>query len=240
MAQDTGTQNIFSHPFKPTVNAPLVNGKPATPGPYDFDFGDSDNIFTLPNGLFGYYTTEPAAGVVASVASIGAGFPGPTRCFQCHDNQTNLLPFVDQVNASITADPAGTFDAATKTLLLGMYNQTAMNAELAAAGTAFGKAYAQLKLPALDIAGLPTGTATEVMNVVFNNYSIVLQADTAAAELGVPTNLLTQAIGASTTLSASLASLITVDATGAPNGTVRRDNWEANYAAVRKALFPQL
>ena len=234
MDSDVGTANIYSHPYKPTTN------DPATPGPFDFDFGDSDNIFTLPNGLFGYYTTEPAGGVVQSVASAGAAFPGPTRCFQCHDNVTNLVPFADQVNAVITSDPTGTFPATLKTLLLGMYNQTAMNAKMAQAGAQFGQAYNQLNLPALDIAGLPSGLATECMNIVNNNYSIVLQVGTAAGELGVSTQQMISAIRTSPTLEASLSSLITLDGQGNPNGVVRRDAWEMNYAQLRHALFPQL
>jgi hypothetical protein len=234
MDSDVGTANIYSHPYKPTTNAPT------TPGAFDFDFGDSDNIFTLPNGLFGYYTTEPAGGVVASVASIGVGFPGPTRCFQCHDNQTNLVPFADQLHDIINADPAGTFPQTLKTLLLGMYDQTAMNAKLAAAGAQFGAAYNQLNLPTLDIAGLPSGLATECMNIVTNNYSIVLQVGTAAGELGVSTTQLISAIRSSTTLGPQLSSLITMDAQGNPNGVVRRDTWEANYAQLRHVLFPQL
>jgi hypothetical protein len=234
MAADTGTSNIFSHPYRPTTNLPTA------PGPYDFDFGDSDNLFTLPNGLFGYYTTEPAGGVVESIPSAGVPFPGPTRCFQCHDNLTNLLPFVDQVHAAIAADPTGTFPASLRTLLLGMYDQQAMNDQMTRAGTTFGQAYAQLGLPALDIAGLPTGFATEVMNVVTNNYVIVLQVGTAAAELGVSASQLIGAIQRTPALAASLAGLTTMDASGNPNGVVRRDEWEAHYAAVRKVLFPQL
>jgi hypothetical protein len=235
-ASNVAPENIFSNPYRPLTNLPAT----MTPGPYDFPFGDSDNIFTLPNGLPGWYTTEPAGGVVASVASAGAGFPGPTRCFQCHDNTTATLPFIDQVNAAIAADPPSTFPAALKTLLLGMYNQTAMNTQLAAAGAVWGKALAQLNLPSLDIAGSPTGQATECMNVVFNNYHISLQIDAAAAELGVTIPQLVGAIKGSATLQPGLAGLLSVDAAGNPNGVVRRDNWEANYAAVRKLLFPQL
>jgi hypothetical protein len=234
MPSDTGTANIFSHPYRPTTNLPSL------PGPYDFDFGDSDNLFTLPNGLFGYYTTEPAGGVVENIQSAGTPFPGPTRCFQCHDNTTNLLPFIDQVHDAIASDPTGTFPAATKTLLLGMYDQQAITEEMTRAGMMFGQAYAALSLPALDIAGLPTGFATEVMNVVTNNYSIILQANTASAELGVSTTQMIAAIRSSPALAASLASLITTDASGNPTGVVRRDDWEASYAALRQVLFPQL
>jgi hypothetical protein len=234
MDSDVGTANIFSHPFRPTTNLPT------TPGPFDFDFGDLDSIFTLPNGLFGYYTTEPAGGVVQSVASAGAAFPGPTRCFQCHDNVTNMVPFTDQLHDVIASDPAGTFPATLKTLLLGIYNQTQMNAKMTQAGAQFGAAYAQLNLPSLDIGGLPSGFATECMNVVHNNYSIILQVGTAAGELGVSPQQLVAAIRTSPTLGASLSSLITVDAAGNPNGVVRRDAWEANYAPLRHLLFPQL
>ncbi len=241
-ASDTGTSDIFSHPYRPTTNLPATSDMgTATPGPYDFDFGDSDNIFTLPNGLFGYYTTEgAAAGQVQTAANAGASFPGPTFCFQCHDNTTNLLPFVDQVNAAIKASPAGTFPSTLQTLLLGMYNQTAINAKITAAGTTFGSAYTQLKLPAMDIAGTPTGLGTEVMNIVTNNYSIVLQVGTAAAELGVSVSQLTTILASNKTLAAAMASLLTVDASGNPNGIIRRDQWELNYSAVRKLLFPQL
>lgn len=239
---DTGTANIFAHPYRPTTNLPsTTDGGVATPGPYDFDFADSDNLFTLPNGLFGYYTTIGAsAGQVQTAANAGAPFPGPTFCLQCHDNATNLLPFVDQMNAAIKSSPLGSFPSTLQTLLLGMYNQTAMNAKMAAAGAIFGKAYAQLALPALDIAGTPTGLGTEVMNIVTNNYSIVLQVGTAAAELGVSISQLTTILATSKTLAASMSSLLTTDGSGNPNGVIRRDQWEANYAAVRKLLFPQL
>jgi hypothetical protein len=235
-ASNVAPENIFTNPYRPTTNLPVGT----TPGPYDFPFGDSDNVFSLPNGLPGWYTTEPAAGVVASVASTGAGFPGVTRCFQCHDNNTATQPFVDQVHAALAADPVGTFPAALTTLLLGMYNQTEMDKRLAAAGTQWGGAIASLKLPSIDIAGSPSGLATEVMNIVFNNHTISLQVDTAAAEIGVTVTQLLSAIKATPALVAPLAGLTSVDATGNPNGVVRRDNWEANYAAVRKALFPQL
>ena len=234
MESDQGTMDIFSHPYRPATDLPGT-----TPGPYDFDFGDSDNIFTLPNGLFGYYTTEPVDGAVASVANTGTGFPGPTRCFQCHDSQTNMIPFADVMNASITAAPAGTFPPSLTTLLLGMYNQAAMNTELAAAGAIFANAYAQLKLPAMDIGGLPSGYATEVMNIVTNNYGIVLQASTAAGELGVPTSQMLATIKGSS-LAATLSSLLTLDANGVPNGSVRRDLWETTYVQLRDLLFPQL
>ncbi len=230
MPADTGTSNIYAHPYRPTTNMPTT----MTPGPYDFQFGDSDNIFTLPNGLFGYYTTEPATGAVETVASAGTPFPGPTFCFQCHDNQTNMIPFVDEMHDAIAAAPAGTFPSTLEPLLLGMYDQDAIGAKMTAAGTAFGDAYSQLALPALDIAGTPTGLGTEVMNVVTNNYTIVLQLDTAASELGVTNDELVAAIKSSPTLAASMASLLT------EQPVVRRDTWEANYAAVRRLLFPQL
>jgi hypothetical protein len=140
----------------------------------------------------------------------------------------------------IAADPVGTFPATLKTLLLGMYDQTAMNAKMAAAGAQFGQAYNQLNLPTLDIAGLPSGFATECMNIVTNNYSIILQVGTAAGEMGVTTPQLISAIRNSPTLAASLSSLLVVDAQGNPNGVVRRDNWETNYVQLRHVLFPQL
>jgi hypothetical protein len=92
----------------------------------------------------------------------------------------------------------------------------------------------------MDIAGPNTGLGTEVMNVVANNYSIVLQIDTAAAELGVTPSQLVTAILASPTVALHVPELLTYDANHVPNGIVRRDSWEVNYAAIRKLLFPQL
>ncbi|MGE5184467.1 MAG: hypothetical protein ACM31C_20495 [Acidobacteriota bacterium] len=230
MDADVGAANIYAHPYRPTTNMPST----MTAGPYDFAFGDSDSIFTLPNGLFGYYTTEPATGAVESLASAGAAFPGPTFCFQCHDNQTNMIPFVDEMHDAIAAAPAGTFPSTLQPMLLAMYDQPALDAKMTAAGATFGAAYAQLALPALDIAGTPTGLGTEVMNVVTNNYSIVLQLDTAAGELGVTTAQLVAAIKSSPVLASTMASLLT------EHPVVRRDTWEASYATVRKLLFPQL
>ena len=228
MDTDTGTGNIFSHPFRPTTNFPTT----LTPSAYDFDFGDSDNIFTLPNGLFGYYTTLPDAGKIANAANAGSAFPGPTICFQCHDNQTNLIPFVDQVHDAIAAANTDAFPAALRTQLLGMYDQHAIDGKMASAGAQFATAYAQLQLPALDIAGTPSGLGTEVMNVVTNNYSIVLGIDTAAAELGTTKSELVAAIQSSPVLSLQLASLL------APSGVVRRDQWEATYTQLRRLLLP--
>jgi hypothetical protein len=228
MDTDTGNGNIFSHPYRPTTNFPTT----LTPSVYDFTFGDSDNLFTLPNGLFGYYTTLPDAGKIANAANAGNAFPGPTGCFQCHDNQTNTIPFVDQVHDAITAANSDAFPAALRTELLGMYDQQAIDSKLATAGTQFGTAYGELHLPAIDIAGTPTGRGTEVMNVVTNNYSIVLGVDTAAAELGTTTSELVSAIKSSPVLSLQLASLI------APSGVIRRDQWEATYTQVRRLLLP--
>ena len=236
MDSDTGVADIFSHPYRPTTNLPTT----LTPSAYDFQFGDSDNIFTLPNGLFGYYTTEPATGAVENLASAGTAFPGPTLCFQCHDNDSNLIAFVDQVHDAIMAAPATTFPTTLRTQLLGMYDQSAIDTKLDEAGTTFGTAYMKLNLPAMDIAGTPSGLGTEVMNVVTNNYSIIVQVDTAAAELGVSTQQLVATIRGSSTLASQMASLLTVDGNGQPDGVIRRDEWEASYPAVRKLLFPQL
>ena len=228
---DVGTSNIFSHPYMPTTNSPTA------PGPYDFTYADSDNIFTLPNGLFGYYTVEgAAAGQVMNQGNAGAPFPGPTFCFQCHDNKSNLVPLTDGVHSAILADPVGAFTAAVQAILLGMYDTTAINAKMTAAGTLFGQAYAQLKLPVMETPGL----STESLNIVTNNYSVVLGVNGAAAELGVTPALLLSTVKASAPLAPTLGSLITVDASGAPNGVIRRDTWESSYVAVRALLFPQL
>jgi hypothetical protein len=239
---DTGTADIFSHPFRPITNLPApTDGGVATPGPYDFQHADSDSISTLPNGLNFYYTTEAAAnGQVQNVANSGCGFPGPTFCYQCHDNVTNMVPFTDQAHNAIAAAGAAAFPMAMATLFLGIYNQPAMETKMTAAGTAYGKAYTALNLPAMDIGGTPTGLGTEVMNTVTNNYSILLQVGTAAAELGVGPSQLVTVVAANKTLAPLLSSLLTMDPGGNPNGVVRRDLWEQNYAAVRKLLFPQL
>jgi hypothetical protein len=239
---DTGLADIFSHPYRPITNQPAAtDGGVATPGPYDFQHADSDSISTLPNGLNFYYTTEAGAnGQVQNTANAGAGFPGPTFCFQCHDNNTNMVPFTDQAHNAIAAAPALTFPGAMATLFLGMYNQSAMDGKMTTAGAAFSKAYTALNLPAMDIAGTPTGLGTEVMNIVSNNYSILLQVGTAAGELGVAPTQLVTAVAANPALAPHLSSLLTLDANHVPNGVVRRDLWEQNYAAVRKLLFPQL
>jgi hypothetical protein len=63
---------------------------------------------------------------------------------------------------------------------------------------------------------------------------------TMAAELGVTPAQLVASIENAPSLAAALGSLITADTNGTPNGIVRRDTWEASYAALRKLLFPQL
>jgi hypothetical protein len=228
---DVGTSDIFSHPYKPTTNAP------STPGNYDFTYADSDNMFTLPNGLFGYYTVEGASqGQVMNQANAGAPFPGPTFCFQCHDNKTNLFPLTDRVHDAISSAPAGTFPAALTALLLGVYDTQALSTKLTSAGTLFAQAYAALKLPVTEVPGV----STESLNIVTNNYSIVLGVESAAAEMGVTPAQLVTAIKGSAAVSLAVSSLITTDSGGTPNGIIRRDTWEASYAAVRSLLFAQL
>jgi hypothetical protein len=97
----------------------------------------------------------------------------------------------------------------------------------------FQHAYGKLQLPALDIAGTPTGFGTEVMNALTNAYSIVVTADGAAAELGVSREQLIAALQGSPRLGARLSSLLS------PAGVVRRDTWEASYRELRGLLFPQ-
>jgi hypothetical protein len=232
MESDTGTANVFSHPYEPTTN------NPNPPGPFDFEHGDSDNIFTLPNGLFGWYTTIAGdqMGKMQSMKQTGETFAGPTNCFTCHDDITAVLKVKDQVHDAILAAPAGTFPADLQSILLGMYDTDAFNAKIAEAGAQFAAAYAQLKMPVAE----GPGDFTESMNIVKNNYAVVLDVSWAAAELGATPDQVVAAVKSSGTLALQLASLVTTDDKGAPNGVVRRDNWEQNYAAVRSILFPQL
>ena len=107
---------------------------------------------------------------------------------------------------------------------------------MTAAGTSFGAAMATLDLPVTETPGMDT----ESTNIVTGYYSIVLNVATAAAEMGVTAAQLVASISGSDSLALELGSLITVDASGNPNGVVRRDLWESEYAAVRVRLFPQL
>jgi len=228
MASDTGVEDIFGHPYEPVCNNPKYPVTAAdpipTPGPLDFTFFDSDNIFRLPNGLNGYYTTESQEGtfegeVMNATNSAGVPFPGPTFCFQCHDSKTNMIPGTDHMHASLAAAPAGAIPPATLTLLEGMYDQTAVDAKMTAAGTSFGAAMATLDLPVTETPGMDT----ESTNIVTGYYSIVLNVATAAAEMGVTAAQLVASISGSDSLALELGSLITVDASGNPNGVVRRD-----------------
>ncbi|PWU12394.1 MAG: hypothetical protein C5B49_16445 [Bdellovibrio sp.] len=227
---DTGTSDIFSHPYEPMENNPDPNGQ------FNFEFADSDNIFSLPNGLNGYYTTigDPATpGVVQTAANAGA-FPGPTFCFQCHDTVTNMIVFQDNIHDALLAEPFSVFPANVKNLLVGMYNQEGFQAEQAAAGARFAKAYAQLNLPVAERVGM----YTESSNVVNNHYSVSLTTYQAAAELGTTVADLIAKIKSSSRMALALGSLLPVDSNGNPIGGVRRDLWEANYVAVRALVFP--
>jgi hypothetical protein len=225
---DVGTQNIFSHPYRPITN------NPDTPGAFDFDYADSDNLITLPNGLFGYYTTIGGDnGNVMTVANAGAGFPGPTFCLQCHDTNTNMFPVIDRVHDAVAADPRRDFPPDLKTLLLGMYDSNQLNARMTEAGALYAQAYAKLALSVPERAG----RATELINVVSQTYLLVVNVDVASAELGVPPLVLVNAIKTSRTLSLELGGLIALDAAGQPNGMIRRDTWEANVMQVRAKVF---
>ena len=226
---DTGTADIFARPYRPTTNAPTAAGD------YDFTFADSDNIFTLPNGLMGYCTTEGAAsGQVMNVTNTGAGFPGPQFCVHCHDTATNLLPVSDQVNATIGV-PASTMPTGLQALLKGMYDADATNGHLHTAGATYQAAYAKLNLPATETAGLNT----ECTNRVTNNYLVVLTVAMAAAEQGITASKLVGALQG-TSLASPLGSLLVADENNVPTGVVRRDLWENFYPAVRKVLYPAL
>lgn len=235
---DLGLNNIYSHPYKPIEGNP---NPPATPNPYDFSYagGDSDNFTTLPNGLWAYYTTEsvaPFIGAVQTTANAGEAFIGPSRCFQCHDPVTGLIPFVDKVNAAIMASPFGAFPADLQTTLLQMYNQNAFNAIVAKAGTAFAASYKELNLPASE----SVGVNNESTNRVYYFYGTVLNIFQASSEVGVTPMQLIGVIKANTTLALDLSALITLDSNGNANGVVRRDLWESDYAKIRQALYPTL
>jgi hypothetical protein len=203
---------------------------------YAFDYADSDNYFSLPNGLYGTMTFigTDAPGQLQSPGNAGCAYPGPTFCFQCHEGPS--VQFQDAVHASIAGSATGTFPAALETLLLGMYDQTALAAHQTDAMTAYKAAYAQLDLGITEKPGM----GTESQNILTTNYVMVVDIWEAAAEMAVTPQALVAAIKANATLASNLVGLLSVDANGNPNGTTRRDQWEAHYAAVRSALYPQL
>lgn len=232
-ASDTGVDDFFANPYQPKLNNPNPNGPYAN---LYFDYDDSDQIFELPNGLNGYITSESQnslyQGQVQTAANTGAGFPGPTFCYQCHDSQQNMIYFQDQMNAALSSAPVGTFPSLLMPQLLGMFSQSAIQTIQVAASASYGAAIAKLNMPYTDGKGV-TG---ETLNIVTNNYASVLTTQMAALELGVTTAALTAAIVKSDALYLPLSSMLTTDANGNVNGIVRRDTWEANYPAVRAAL----
>ena len=236
MDNDLGTEDMYSHPYQPLEENPAPTGADSA---YYWTAGDSDNMQSLPNGLFLNYTVEQEGanggttpGQLQTVANSGATYPGPTFCYQCHDGPS--IQFQDTMHAAILADPEGTFPAALTPILLGIYNQTQMAAEQTAAMASYHTAFAKLNLTTTEAPGI----ATESMNILTTNYVEVVDIWMAAAELGVTPAQVITAINSSTTLSSDLGGLLTVDANGNPNGKIRREDWEADYQLVRKILFP--
>lgn len=238
---DNPPSNIFSNPYEPVENNPNPSASPY-PASVNFVYFDSDSVSSLPNGLNFFYTVEghdgQFNGQVMNVGASGTSFIGPTVCLQCHDTNTNVFMVHDEVNASLSLLPNTAFGpntASLMTLLLGMYNETAINEKIAAAGKTYQAAYAALNLPVVEVAGL----GTEVTNIVSNNYTYVVSTEMTAAELGVSPAQMIAAIKSSTPAELALSSLLTVDQNGNYNGVVRRDTWELYYPSIRSLLFPK-
>lgn len=210
-----GRQNVFEAPLGPAGRG---NG---------FQHDGGEMIFGLPNGLHGYFVTDAAGRrldkapveVVSDPKRPDKAVEVGVSCFSCHTQ--GYLPKDDMVRARVLRD-AKTFPAEERDQALAWYVPAAKFKALMDEDNArYRKAVAALGLPA---------SGDDPIEAAVLRYEAVLDAPSAAAELGLAPEVFVRYLGENADLRKTLGALL------APGGSVPRIVWEEEYADVTRSL----
>ena len=171
-------------------------------------------LWELPNGLWAYFLNDPAGTPLANIPRGCAGacvrreWPAPVACMACHAD--GLRPLRDVIR-SYTEENEWLFDRQTFAATLAVYPPAAeLDRIIGNDNARYGAALARL--------GIQPGTPDPISRV-YLDYDRPLDLEHAAAELGVPTQMLTDHLGALPAL-APLRD---------PSGTVERSVFDAAH-----------
>ena len=208
-AGNVGTQNIFTHPL-------------------NFTHDGGEIIFNLPNGLQAYYLSTATGerlneAPINIVSNAGARDPvvrNGLSCIGCHTE--GMKTFEDQVRSVIVQNRNPSYD---KAQALRLYTEQSKMESLVREDIA---RYRQ----AIEDAGGVFGGSEPIQQLV-KQFDGPLDAEHAAAEVGLETDNFLQEIRENSTLQNAGLLVLSVE-----NGNVKRDAWESQFGTVFSALKP--
>ena len=204
-------RNVFAHPLGPGIVAE------------PFQHAGGEAIFTLPNGLHGYYLVNAVNDRLDKAPQAIVTDPGrPDRsveagvsCIGCHI--TGILPKADQVRDHLDDNPLS-FSRTDAELIRALYPpKDVSTARMAADAKAYTSALSE------------TGNVvskTEPVSTLTRYYEADLDLTLAAAEAGVDPAEFRELIAASDSLTRNLGALRTV------GGTVARQVWVQTFGDI--------
>jgi hypothetical protein len=158
--------------------------------PLDFKFGGGEAIFSLPNGMQGYYAADGAGnrlatapiGVVIDPAQNNGRVTNGASCHSCHN--AGMISFTDSVRQFVE-DNSVRFDRETFEDVMEQYPdaqtfQRQMDRD------------SNVHLAAAERAGVPPGTPDAVSRVYLDFQFVNIDLRIAAGELGVEPEVLRQ------------------------------------------------
>jgi len=161
--------------------------------PLDFKFGGGEAIFSLPNGMQGYYAADGAGnrlatapiGVVIDPAQNNGRVTNGASCHSCHN--AGMISFTDSVRRFVE-DNSVRFDRETFEDVMEQYPdaqtfQRQMDLD------------SNMHLAAAERAGVPPNTPDPVSRVYLDFQFVNIDLRLAAGELGVEPEELRQSIG---------------------------------------------
>jgi mono/diheme cytochrome c family protein/DNA-binding beta-propeller fold protein YncE len=221
-AGSKGRQNLFAHPLGP--------GPSAAQDTFRHDGGEI--IFRLPNGLHGYMLADSRGNrldrgpteIVSDPKHPEKVVENGVSCMSCHAG--GMIDKADQIRP--LAEPADApFPRATRDAILALYPPREKFEEAVKADTADYRA-------ALAKVGVkPDGP--DPVSAAARRYEAELDVRRAAAELWVTPEQLLKALKALPADSPARAAVLPLLA---PGGTVKRDVFEALFAALARQALP--
>ena len=200
-ASSVGTKNIFEHPL-------------------DFKHDGGEIIFNLPNGLQAYYVSDASGKRLdeapTNIVSVSGAQPPEVRnglsCMRCHTK--GMRPFTDEVRLVIEQHLAPPFDEAQA---LRLYTEKSEMDALIEEDT-------QRYKEAIEAAGGDFDEPEPIQKLV-DAYERLLDAEHAAAEVGLKTNDFLEKIDENGSL--QKLGLLALKHSG-----MKRDNWETQFSKV--------
>jgi serine/threonine-protein kinase len=185
--------------------------------PLSFQEAGNEVIFSLPNGLHGYMIVDGFGGrldeapddIVTDPSSPNGNVRNGLSCMNCHAE--GIIEHEDALRDHVL-EPTNGFPQATQHTVEALHPE---NPALMAIKAIDRDNYAD----ALTLIGVPTDLPTEPVNAIFRDFDDDVDLVRAAAELGIPVEVLQAQLGG---LSEDLQPLA--------NGPIKREVFTVNFA----------